>query len=145
MFKIFVGNVNFKTTEDQLRELFEPHLDEIEDVVIARDPETGRSRGYGFVMTRDHEQGKEAIRNIGKARIDGRLVYLKQAHGKRKRAKPTTGAPAGHRGPRRMRDRPRQTAHRGSRRPMRSQGYAGLNDRDDSSRRRSGGYTGAPE
>ena len=88
MFKIFIGNVNFKTTEDQLRKVFEPHMT-IEDLVIARDPETGQSKGYGFVMTRDEQQGREAMEKIGKFFMDNRLVYLREAGGKnRPRRKP---------------------------------------------------------
>jgi RNA recognition motif-containing protein len=81
MFKIFIGNVNFKTTEEQLRKVFEPHM-QIEDLVIARDPETGQSKGYGFVMTRDENQGRDAMNKIGKFFIDNRLVYLREAGGK---------------------------------------------------------------
>ncbi|MBI1375040.1 MAG: hypothetical protein GC159_20165 [Phycisphaera sp.] len=77
MFKMFVGNVAFTVTEDQLRKLFEPHLP-IEDVIIARDGE-GKSRGFGFVLTRDHEAGKKAIIRLGKIEMDGRRMYLKEA------------------------------------------------------------------
>ncbi len=92
MFKIFIGNVNFKTTEDMLREIFAPHI-VIEDLVIARDPATGRSMGYGFVMTRDRDKGREAIRRIGKFLIDGRRIYLKESKDKKKK---TPSRPAGH-------------------------------------------------
>jgi len=94
MFKIFAGNVNFRTTEQKLRALFDPLL-EIEDVVIARDPKTGRSLGYGFIMTRDAEQGRAAMRRLGKQYIDGRLVYFREATGrkpaKRRRSRPPRG------------------------------------------------------
>jgi len=98
MYKIFVGNVNFTTTEDQIKEIFEPHIT-IEDIVIARDEETGKSRGYAFVMTRDPDQGRRAMRTIGKFELDGRLVYLQESHGgKKPPKKPRRGGP---RGPRR--------------------------------------------
>lgn len=99
MYKIFVGNINFTTTEEQLKEIFEPHIT-IEDLVIVRDEETGEPRGYAFVMTRDHEQGKKALRTIGKFELEGRLVYLKESHdGKKKNMKPSK--PRGRGGPRR--------------------------------------------
>ena len=89
MYKIFVGNLNFTTTEDQLKEIFEPHIT-IEDLVIVQDEETGEPRGYAFVMTRDREQGKKALRTIGKFELEGRLVYLKESHdGKKKNMKPS--------------------------------------------------------
>jgi len=103
MFKIFIGNVNFKTTEEQLRKVFEPHM-EIEDLVIARDPETGQSKGYGFVMTRDADEGRRAMSKIGKFMMDNRLVYLREAGGKKRVRKPKRRG--GHRPPHRSR-RPR--------------------------------------
>ena len=81
MYKIFAGNVGFSTSEDQLREVFEPYV-EVEDVVIAKDHKTGKPRGYGFVMTRDAEKGRAAIEKLDKVEIDGRLVYFREATGK---------------------------------------------------------------
>ncbi|MDH3585045.1 MAG: RNA-binding protein [Phycisphaerae bacterium] len=88
MYKIFVGNVDFKTEEEELRKLFEPHI-VIEELVIAREPDTGKSRGYGFILTKDHQAARQAIRRVGKLEIDGRRVYLKEAHGKRRPPKPS--------------------------------------------------------
>jgi len=85
MFKMFVGNISFNTTEDEIRKIFDPHI-EIEDVIIARDDE-GKSRGYGFVLTRDHAAGRAAIRKVGKFEIDGRRIYCKEADGKRRKGK----------------------------------------------------------
>ena len=94
MFKIFIGNVSFKTTEDHLRPFLEPHL-EIEDLLIARDETTGKSKGYGFVMTRDPVKGRAAMRRIGKFELDGRRIYLKEAHGKKNMPKPRNKRPGG--------------------------------------------------
>ena len=85
MFKIFVGNIGFDTTEQKLRKIFEPHI-EIEDLVVASDPETGKSKGYAFVMTRDHIRGRRAVAQVGKFFIDGRLAYAKESHSKKSRA-----------------------------------------------------------
>lgn len=89
MYKIFVGNISFATTEDQIREVFTPHI-VIEDVVIVRDEE-GKPKGYAFVMTRDQEKARAAVRRIGKPLIEGRRVYFKEAHGKKKPEKPAQG------------------------------------------------------
>lgn len=86
MFKIFIGNVSFKTTEDHLRPFFERHLT-IDDLVIARDAE-GKHQGYGFVMTKDADAGRRAMYRIGKFELDGRRIYLKEAHGKKLGHKP---------------------------------------------------------
>ena len=103
MYKIFAGNLSFETTEDQLRNVFESHI-EIEDVVIARDERTGRSRGFGFIMTRDADKGRMALRRVGKVQMDGRLVYFKESCGKKKPpARPQRGRRRG--GPRTPRQR----------------------------------------
>jgi RNA recognition motif-containing protein len=113
MFKIFIGNISFKTTEDMLRERFTPHMT-IEDLVIARDEATGKSKGYGFVMTRDPEVGRKAMMRIGKFEIDGRLIYLKEAHGKKfkKKSGSRQGGP-----PQRRPDRPQGGGFNGGNRP----------------------------
>ena len=46
MFKVFVGNIGFDTTEDDIRKIFEPHI-VIEDVVIAREQDTGQQTEAG--------------------------------------------------------------------------------------------------
>jgi len=107
MFKIFVGNVSFATTEEQLRAIFEPHIT-IEDLVIPRD-DTGRSQGYAFVMTRDADKGRQAMRRIGKVMVDGRRIYTKEAHGKKKpppRPRGRDRRPSRRSGPHRSRSSP---------------------------------------
>ena len=56
MFKLFVGNLNYRTTPDGLREIFSAH-GEVLDVFIGTDRETGRSRGFGFVTMGSKEAG----------------------------------------------------------------------------------------
>ncbi len=56
--KIYVGNISFNATEDDIRGLFTP-FGEIESVKLISDPQTGRARGFGFVeMTSADEAGK---------------------------------------------------------------------------------------
>ena len=83
MFKIFIGNVNFRTTEEQLRRPLEAQNIVIEELIIAQDEKTGKPAGYAFALTRDVEAGRKALRRVGKVYIDGRLVYFKEAHGKK--------------------------------------------------------------
>ena len=58
--KIYVGNLSFGATEDQVRDLFTPH-GEVEEVVIITDRDTGRSRGFGFVTMSEDGPAKAAI------------------------------------------------------------------------------------
>lgn len=131
MFKIFVGNISFETTEEQLRKVFEPHI-EIEDLVIARDEESGKSRGFAFVMTRDPIRGRRAVNQVGKFFIDGRLAYTKEAHGGKKSAAGRGRRRVSHRPPpnrrRGMTPRGQAGAGGGAPRPRPSRGYVGLED-----------------
>jgi RNA recognition motif-containing protein len=83
--KIYAGNLNFKTTEDDLRNLFSQH-GEVEEVVLVTDRETGRPRGFGFVTMPDAEQAKAAIAELDGAELDGRALKVNEA-------KPRTDAP----------------------------------------------------
>ncbi len=59
--KIFVGNLPHAATEDYLRELFEESGYGVEQVMIMKKPETGRSRGFAFVTLAAGVDGKKAI------------------------------------------------------------------------------------
>ena len=58
--KLYVGNLSFETTENDLRDLFEQH-GTVTDVAILNDRETGRSRGFGFVTFTDATGANAAI------------------------------------------------------------------------------------
>ena len=60
MKNIFVGNLDFNTSEEQLRQLFEVH-GQVDRVSIMTDRDTGRSRGFGFVEMASAEDGEKAI------------------------------------------------------------------------------------
>ena len=64
--RLFVGNLSFQTTEDDLRDTFAQH-GTITDVKIMTDRMTGRSRGFGFVEMASSDEARKAI-----AAIDGR-------------------------------------------------------------------------
>ena len=59
MKNIFVGNLDFNTSEDELRQLFEVH-GQVDRVAIMTDRDTGRSRGFGFVEMASAEDGEKA-------------------------------------------------------------------------------------
>jgi cold-inducible RNA-binding protein len=78
MFKIFVGNLNYRTTPDGLREIFSAH-GEVLDVFIGTDRETGRSRGFGFVTMGSKEAGAAAIENLNGKDFEGRALVVNEA------------------------------------------------------------------
>ncbi len=76
--RIFVGNLNYGTTDETLRELFEQH-GEVVSAQVVTDRETGRSRGFGFVEMNDDEAGRRAIEALDKQEFDGRTLTVDQA------------------------------------------------------------------
>ena len=78
MFKIFVGNLNYRTTPEGLREIFAEH-GEVLDVFIGTDRETGRSRGFGFVTMGSKEAGQAAIEGLNGKEFEGRALVVNEA------------------------------------------------------------------
>jgi RNA recognition motif-containing protein len=74
--KIFVGNLSFQTTENDLNDAFAQH-GPVEAVAIITDRETGRSKGFGFVtMT---EGGDKAIAQLSGSELNGRMLTVNEA------------------------------------------------------------------
>jgi len=82
--KLFIGGLNFKTSEDGLRMAFEA-IGAIEEVKIVTDYETGRSKGFGFVTFADPAHASEAISQFDGQEVDGRRVKVSEAVDNRKR------------------------------------------------------------
>ena len=81
MFKLFVGNLNYRTTPEGLREIFAAH-GEVLDVFIGTDRETGRSRGFGFVEMADSAAGQNAINALNGQDFGGRKLVVNEARPK---------------------------------------------------------------
>ena len=75
--KIFVGNLSFNTTENDLTDLFTP-FGAVESVSIITDRETGRSKGFGFVAMSDDDATK-AISELSGKELDGRSLTINEA------------------------------------------------------------------
>lgn len=75
---IFVSNLNFKMTEDQLREEFEKYGD-VSSAKIIKDRDSGRSKGFGFVEMPDTADANEAIKELNGADINGRQIVVNEA------------------------------------------------------------------
>ncbi|UCF48952.1 MAG: RNA-binding protein [Myxococcales bacterium] len=73
--KIFVGNLNFGTTDEELRELF-GEIGEVVDVHIPKDRETGRPRGFAFVRFAAEEHAAQAVEQFHGREVAGRALRL---------------------------------------------------------------------
>lgn len=78
MTNIYVGNLAYGATEDDVRTAFEQY-GTVEKVSVIKDRETGRSRGFAFVEMPDGQQAKEAIEQMNLAEIAGRKVTVNEA------------------------------------------------------------------
>lgn len=81
MTTIYVGNLSFKTSEDQLLELF-TEFGDVASAKIITDRETGRSRGFGFVEMDDDGQAEEAIQELNEADFMDRALVVNKARPK---------------------------------------------------------------
>ncbi len=78
MFNIYVGNLSYDTTEEELRSVFAEH-GEVVNVNIITDRETGRPRGFGFVEMADAEQGRAAIEQVNGRDVGGHNLTVNEA------------------------------------------------------------------
>jgi cold-inducible RNA-binding protein len=78
MKNLFVGNMNFQTTEGELRALFEP-FGAVTRVHIAMDRETGRARGFAFVEMPNDEEAAKAIAGLDGKEVGGRNLKVNEA------------------------------------------------------------------
>ena len=85
MKNIFVGNLSFNTSEDELRQLFEP-FGQVDRISIMTDRDTGRSRGFGFVEMTSNEDGEKAISALNGSQVGGRTLNVNEARPKTERA-----------------------------------------------------------
>jgi cold-inducible RNA-binding protein len=82
---IFVGNLDYDTTEDDLRTMFEAH-GPVEGVRIMTDRDTGRSRGFAFVEMTNDPDADRAIAELNGAALRGRALNVNEARPKPDRA-----------------------------------------------------------
>ena len=76
--KIFVGNLNFQTTQDQVRDFFADAGDVV-DVQMPLNRETGRPRGFAFVTFSSPEEASAAIERLNGQELDGRALRIDRA------------------------------------------------------------------
>src|SRR5919109_1059507 len=85
--RIFVGNLNWETTEDELDQLFAPY-GEVARIQIVMDRYTGRSRGFGFVEMPDATQAQAAIDGLNGTSLGGRALTVNEAREREDRGGP---------------------------------------------------------
>ena len=90
--KLFVGNLSFNTTQNQLQDAFSQHGVVVE-VALMLDRETGRSRGFAFVTMDTVESAQAAIQAMSGAQLDGRSLTVNEA--KPKEERPRSGGYGG--------------------------------------------------
>jgi cold-inducible RNA-binding protein len=76
--KLYVGNLSFQTTEDDLQELFS-QAGTVESASVVTDRDTGRSRGFAFVEMSSKEEGDAAIAQFNGADVHGRNLTVNEA------------------------------------------------------------------
>ena len=76
--KMYVGNLSFDTTKQDLETLFSQH-GEVTDVHLPTDRETGRPRGFGFVTMDSAQAMESAIKEIDGTDVDGRTLKVNEA------------------------------------------------------------------
>lgn len=76
--KLYVGNLSFRTTQEDLRELF-AQAGTVESASVIEDRETGRSRGFGFVEMATQEEAQAAIEQFNGKEFNGRNLTVNEA------------------------------------------------------------------
>lgn len=92
--KLYVGNLPFNATEDDVRNHF-ANTGEVTEVKLITDRETGRPRGFGFVTFASSEDGQRAIEQLDGQPLDGRNLRVNEANDRGPRG---AGGGAGGRG-----------------------------------------------
>ena len=84
MKNIYVGNLSFGSTEDDVRSLFETY-GAVDRVSIVTDRETGRARGFGFVEMSVNEEAERAIAALNGRELGGRALSINEARAREER------------------------------------------------------------
>lgn len=89
---IYVGNLPYSTSDDELREMFEAY-GEVDRAKVVFDRESGRSKGFGFVEMTDSQAGQQAIEALNGSDFSGRPLKVNEA--RPREARPTGGGGGG--------------------------------------------------
>jgi cold-inducible RNA-binding protein len=92
--KLYVGNISFKATEEEIRELFSK-VGEVESVKIITDMHTGNPKGFGFVEMATSEDANKAIEALNGTMFMERILAVNEARPKQPREKRSFGSGRG--------------------------------------------------
>ena len=84
--KLYVGNLSFETTENDLQDLFEQH-GAVNEVHLMMDRMTGKSRGFAFITMNDDEQAKAAMSATNGKELNGRALNVNEARPREERSR----------------------------------------------------------
>ncbi|HCJ65757.1 MAG TPA: RNA-binding protein [Elusimicrobia bacterium] len=84
MLKLFVGNLSFNTTEDELKELF-TQVGTVQSVTIIKDKYTNNSKGFGFIEMGSNDEAEKAIAQLNGKELNGRNLSVAEARPPRER------------------------------------------------------------
>ena len=85
--KLYVGNLSFETTENDLQDLFEQH-GQVSEVRLMMDRMTGKSRGFAFVTLNDGAQANAAMSALNGRELKGRTLTVNEARPREERSGP---------------------------------------------------------
>jgi cold-inducible RNA-binding protein len=85
--KLYVGNLSFETTENDLQDLFEQH-GQVSEVSLMMDRMTGKSRGFAFVTMPDNSQAGAAMTALNGKELAGRTLNVNEARPREERPRP---------------------------------------------------------
>lgn len=83
--KVYVGNMSYDTTDNDLRELFAAY-GEVSSVNVVKDRDTGRPRGFAFVEMATKEAAQAAITALNGKEVDGRQLNVNEAQPPKERS-----------------------------------------------------------
>jgi len=76
--RLFVGGLSWETNEDELRKAFE-EFGSVTDAIVVCDRDTGKSRGFGFVVMEDRKDAARAIDELSESELNGRRIVVNVA------------------------------------------------------------------
>jgi cold-inducible RNA-binding protein len=88
--KLYVGNLSFETTENDLQDLFEKH-GAVNEVQLMMDRMTGKSRGFAFITMNDGAQANAAMSALNGHEVNGRALSVNEARPREQRPGPYGG------------------------------------------------------
>lgn len=97
MYKLYVGGLPYSTTDDELAQAFSAH-GEVSSARVITDRETGRSKGFGFVVFDNDSEGKAAEAAMNETELGGRTIRVNEARPQKERSNFSGGGGGGYHG-----------------------------------------------